>query len=194
MIEAAVTPADAQQFRILIKSVGTARPSASAAVAKGLGLPASTVIARLYRAPAVLVDGIDEPVAERMAGFLGEIGYEAEVQGMSEPAPVPAPLNDVAVYIEDARQFQQVVEKLASFLGVAEPDASRHRRVSCLARSVMRRSMHFQSIWARGFPSCRHSLIKLATTCLSALKKAWFKTAYWPIWPVPAWSFVVMMV
>ncbi len=125
MIEAAVTPADAQQFRILIKSVGTARPSASAAVAKGLGLPASTVIARLYRAPAVLVDGIDEPVAERMAGFLGEIGYEAEVQGMSEPAPVPAPLNDVAVYIEDARQFQQVVEKLASFLGVAEPDASR---------------------------------------------------------------------
>ena len=84
MIEAAVSPVETQQFRILIKSVGTARPSASAAVAKGLGLPASTVIARLYRAPAVLVDGIDEPVAERMAGFLGDIGYEAEVQGMAE--------------------------------------------------------------------------------------------------------------
>lgn len=125
MIEAAVSTVETQQFRILIKSVGTARPSASAAVAKGLGLPASTVIARLYRAPAVLVDGIDEPVAERMAGFLGDIGYEAEVQGMAEPAPAPAALNDVAIYIEDARQFQPVVEKLASFLGVSEADATR---------------------------------------------------------------------
>ena len=42
------------QYRITINSVESARPSASAAVAKGLGLPISTVVSRLYRTPAAL--------------------------------------------------------------------------------------------------------------------------------------------
>lgn len=114
-----------QHFRILIKSVGTARPSASTAVAKGLGLPASTVVSRLYSAPAILIDGIDEAIARRMVTLLCDIGYEAEAQDSATPAPTPSPLYDVAIYIKDARQFQHVVQKLANFIGISEDDTTR---------------------------------------------------------------------
>lgn len=124
MIEAAVTPAPDNQFRILIKSVGTARPSASVAIAKGLGLPASTVIGRMYRAPSVLVDGIDATIANNMAGMLTEIGYQAEVQDMTMPAPDTVPLYDVAIYIKDTGHVQGMVKKLAAFVGVSESKAT----------------------------------------------------------------------
>lgn len=125
MLEGTISPTDERQFRILIKSVGTARPLACAAVAQGLGLPASTVVSRLYRAPAILVDGIDELIAKRMASLLSDIGYEAEVQDTTTPAPAPSSLYDVAIDIKDTRQFQDVVQKLAAFVGISESDATR---------------------------------------------------------------------
>lgn len=124
MIETSVKPSPDNQFRIVITSVGTARPSVSVAIAKGLGLPASTVIGRMYRAPAVLVDSISATVANSMAGMLTEIGYRAEVQDMATPVPDKVPLYDVAIYIEDARQVQSVVKKLAAFVGVSESKAT----------------------------------------------------------------------
>lgn len=124
MIETSVKPSPDNQFRIVINSVGTARPSVSVAIAKGLGLPASTVIGRMYRAPSVLVDGINATVADRMAGMLTEIGYQAEVQDMATPVPDNVPLYDVAIYIEDARKVQSAVKKLATFIGVSESKAT----------------------------------------------------------------------
>lgn len=112
------------QFRILITSVGTARPSASAAIAKGLGLPVATVVARLYSAPAILIDKIDESIATQMVNLLISIGYSAEVQNTNAPTPVTAILYDVAIYLEDARKFQHAVKKLSGFVGISEADAS----------------------------------------------------------------------
>lgn len=112
------------QYRILINSIGSARPSASAAVAKGLGLPISTVVSRLYRAPAVLIDGVEEALATRMVALLNDIGFEAEVQALAEPAPEDNPLYDVSVYIENTNYFLQAVQTLASFTGISEEDSS----------------------------------------------------------------------
>ncbi len=125
MIEGTTDASNVSQYRILIKSVGSALPSTSAAVAKGLGLPTATVVSRLYRAPAVLVDGLDKPLAQRMLSLLSDIGYEAEMQGETEPAPTPVPLFDVAIYIEDAQRLQHAVDIVAKFIGITETDATK---------------------------------------------------------------------
>jgi hypothetical protein len=114
-----------QQFRVIITSIGTAAPTASAAIASGLGLPISTVVSRLYSAPAILIDGIDKSIAKGMVTLLSSIGYEAEAQDSSFPAPVPSPLLDVAIYLNDARQFQHAIQVVSNFTGMNEDDASR---------------------------------------------------------------------
>ena len=124
MAEAQLSHNDPQAFRVLVKSVGTARPATAAAIAKGLGLPAATVVSRLYRAPSVLVDGIDETLANRMSSLLDDIGYETEVQQESEPAPTPSELHDVAVYLHDPRKLETATCRVAAFLGISESDAS----------------------------------------------------------------------
>jgi len=112
-------------FRILINSIGTAQPATSAAIASGLGLPAATVIARLYSAPAVLIDGIDEAIARAMVKLLSSIGYEAEVQETTQPVPKKSALHDVSIYIKDARRFQHVLQTVIKFTGISEQDATR---------------------------------------------------------------------
>lgn len=114
-----------QQYRILIKSIGTAKPAASVAVASGLGLPAATVVSRLYSAPAILIDGIDEHIARGMVKLLNGIGFEAEAQDTTLPVPAASPLYDVAIYIKNARQYQHVIQTVAEFTGIVEDDATR---------------------------------------------------------------------
>jgi len=111
-------------FRIVVKSIGTAQPAASAAIASGLGLPVTTVISRLYSAPAVLIDGIEESIATGMAKLLSSIGYEAEAQDATLPPPANSTLYDVAIYLNDVRLFQHVIEQVAEFTGIAEEDAT----------------------------------------------------------------------
>lgn len=112
------------QVRILILSIGTARPSASAVIAKGLGLPLSTVVSRIYNAPTVLIDEVDESIATQMISMLVSIGFVAEVQSINAPPPVAAELYDVAIYLEDARKLHHAVKKLSEFVGINEADAS----------------------------------------------------------------------
>lgn len=114
-----------QQFRVIVTSIGTAAPTASVAIASGLGLPISTVVSRLYSAPAILIDGIDKSIAKGMVKLLSSIGYEAEAQDSTLPAPLPSPLYDVAIYINDARQFQHAIEIVSNFTGMSEDDTSR---------------------------------------------------------------------
>jgi len=111
--------------RILIKSVGSAKPSSASAVATGLGLPAATVVSCLYRAPAILVDKISVSIANNLKGLLCDIGYDVEIQGTDDPTPEPAQLFDVAVYINNERKLTKVTESIASFIGMSEEDASK---------------------------------------------------------------------
>lgn len=111
-------------YRVLVKSVGSALPSVTAKIAAGLGLPVSAVISRLYRAPTILVDEVDQPVALHLSSFLNDLGYQTEVQNSAEPAPAQASLYDVAIYIEDTRQLEHAVKSLAHFVGMSEAEAS----------------------------------------------------------------------
>lgn len=111
-------------YRVLVKSVGSALPSVTAKIAVGLGLPVSTVISRLYRAPTILVDKVEQPVARHLSTFLNELGYQTEVQNSAEPVPAQASLYDVAIYIEDVRHLEHAVRALAHFGGMSEAEAS----------------------------------------------------------------------
>ncbi len=113
------------QFRILIKSIGNAQPAASVAIAQGLNLPTAVVVSRLYSAPSILIDGIDEVTATGITKLLSELGFEAEVQDTALPAPEAPVLYDVAIYVKDARQFQYAIEKISEFTGIIEEDAAR---------------------------------------------------------------------
>ncbi len=115
---------DAGQYRVVVNSVGKAGLAASAAIAKGLGIPASSLVARLYRAPAVLVEGVEQQVAVQVSKLLCDIGYQSEVQDISLPAPTRSKLFDVAVYVHEAEAFLPTVKMLSQFIGITESDAS----------------------------------------------------------------------
>ena len=115
---------DAGQYRVVVNSIGKAGLAASAAIAKGLGIPASTLVARLYRAPAVLVEGVEQQVADQVSKLLCDIGYQSEVQDISLPAPARSKLYDVAVYVHEAEAFLPTVKMLSQFIGITESDAS----------------------------------------------------------------------
>jgi len=117
-------PSTKAQHRIVVNAVGTAKPAMCAAVAKGLGLTTSVVVSRLYRAPAVLIEGIDESLAEQMTTLLCNIGYDAEVQNVNEPPPAKSTLYDVAVYIDDPMAFLPTVKCISKFVGMPEENAS----------------------------------------------------------------------
>ena len=109
--------------RIIIRSVGSAAPAAAAALAKGLGLAPATVISRIYRAPAVLVDQVKSITADRMAALLAELGYEIEIQSMDMAPPEPPVLYDVCLYVENPARLTHAVVTLARFTGLGESEA-----------------------------------------------------------------------
>ncbi len=115
---------DDSQYRIIVNSVGNAKPATTAAIAKGLGLSTAVVVSRLYRAPAVLVEGVEENVARKMVALLCGIGYQAEFQDISQPAPPRMPLYDVAVYVEEVDRFLPTVTAISEFIGISEADAT----------------------------------------------------------------------
>jgi hypothetical protein len=110
-------------FRVCVTSIGTAVPSASAAVAQGLGISTQKVIHCLYRAPSILVDKIDEKVAGQMVNLLTNIGFVAHAEPQEKPLPNPERLYDVSVYIEDATQVYDVADTLCNFVGMSKDDA-----------------------------------------------------------------------
>lgn len=114
---------EAPTFRVLVKSVGRAKPATAAVIAAGLGVPISSVVANLYRAPSVLVDKVTLDIATNLKNLLREIGYEAEVQSDCEPIPKAPALYDVSLYLNDAGKLAAAAEKLAAFIGVSTEDA-----------------------------------------------------------------------
>ncbi|MCV6585270.1 MAG: hypothetical protein OIF47_07030 [Marinibacterium sp.] len=112
-------------YRIVITSIGDARPSDAASIAVGLGVPVNRVLEAVYRAPSVLVDGLDAPTARQMGDLLGSLGCGVDVQSANGPAPAPADLYDVALHIEDTARYGAIVDALAGFLGAKPDDAAR---------------------------------------------------------------------
>ncbi|WP_187410909.1 pectate lyase [Saccharophagus sp. K07] len=110
---------------VLIQSVGTATLTSAAAVAKGLGISAAEVINCLYRAPAVLVDKVEQKIAEQLSRLLTDIGYEVTVIDDTSAIPKNNELFDVALYLKDASQLPEATRKLSKFIGMSEEEASK---------------------------------------------------------------------
>jgi hypothetical protein len=70
-------PTDSKRVRVM--SVGTARAASARVIADGFGLHPEDAIARIYRAPSVLVDNVNTEVADQLVGLLSDIGLEVSV-------------------------------------------------------------------------------------------------------------------
>jgi hypothetical protein len=117
---------DQAYYAIVINSIGTATLGSAAAVAKGLGITAAQVVNCLYKAPAILVDKVEQQLATQLTRLLTDIGYDAKVVAQDELSKQASPpLFDIAVYLKDAQQFAAAVKKISGFIGLGEEDASR---------------------------------------------------------------------
>ncbi|PTV95464.1 hypothetical protein C8J27_104100 [Rhodobacter aestuarii] len=110
--------------RLIIESIGGAAPANAAAIAHGLGLSVQEVMAAIYRAPCVLVEGLPETLAGQMAGLLRNLGCEISICGEEEPLPPAAELFDVALHVSDAGRYGEIVKALGTFLGMTESAAA----------------------------------------------------------------------
>ncbi len=115
----------AERHRVVIASVGTASPESARSVAVGLGVPVQNVLEAFYKAPTVLVDGLNGETAQQMAGLLGSIGCDVSVQQELDPAPAPAMLYDVALYVSDTGRYGEICKALAGFVGTNEEEAAK---------------------------------------------------------------------
>ncbi|WP_227418517.1 hypothetical protein [Roseitranquillus sediminis] len=111
--------------RVTVTSIGTATPGQAASIAIGLGVPVQRVMAALYRAPTILVDGLQPEIAHRMAELLRDVGCEACVEDEAAPPPAKEPLFDVALHITDTGRHSAITESLGTFLGIDAGGAAR---------------------------------------------------------------------
>ncbi len=112
-----------QPYSVVIQSIGRASLASAAAVAKGLGIRAADVVQCLYRAPAILVDQIEERVAAHLATLLGSMGFHADALPSAAAPPKDCELFDVALYMQDANRLGEAAERYAEFTGLPQADA-----------------------------------------------------------------------
>ncbi|MCL6271683.1 hypothetical protein M3P05_17330 [Sansalvadorimonas sp. 2012CJ34-2] len=123
MCQSSQTVHSSNTYCVLIESIGRGTPASAAAVAKGLGRPASEVVRCLYTAPAVLVEKVDRNVAEQLNELLESIGYEARVVEMGGFVQETPELYDISLYLQEASKLTTVANKLSKFIGLSESDA-----------------------------------------------------------------------
>lgn len=112
-------------FRLVFHSIGGAAPGNAAAIAMGLGMPVTPVMEALYRAPAVLVDGLSAEIGDSMRALLTDLGCRVTLDPMTAPLPAPAAIHDVALHIAETARYGDIIAALAAFLGTPTADAAR---------------------------------------------------------------------
>ncbi|MEQ8605220.1 MAG: hypothetical protein RIB45_18050 [Marivibrio sp.] len=115
--------ADQGARRLVVDSIGTADAVAVASVARGLRVAPERVAAALYRAPAVLADGLSADIATRMASLLAEIGLSVRIDDADSPRPEAQALMDVAIHMRDARRLPSVAALVGRFIGASHAQA-----------------------------------------------------------------------
>jgi len=111
------------ESRLVVESIGTADAVAVASVARGLGVAPERVAATLYRAPAILADGLRGDVAEQMAALLGDIGLKVRVEACGGARPRVPALMDVAVHVREARRLPAIAALVGRFIGASDAQA-----------------------------------------------------------------------
>lgn len=113
----------ATPYAVVIQSIGRASLSSAAAVAKGLGVSAADVVQCLYRAPAILVDHIEETVAAHLAKLLSSMGFHADALPSHAAPSKTCELFDVALYLRDANRLAEAAQRYAHFTGLPQDEA-----------------------------------------------------------------------
>ena len=103
--------------RVVVRSVGSASPAVAALLARARPLSPARLAHCLYRAPAVLLDGLGEPQARTICGMLEQTGLSVEVTGVDEPLTEGGADHDLAVHVADPAKFREVAAAVAAFVG-----------------------------------------------------------------------------
>jgi hypothetical protein len=110
-------------YTVVVESIGSASPVVSKVLAESFGLPQEMVVRKLYNAPAVLFDGVDESVARKAEDVLTTLGLVIRIQRSDEPHPPMPEQVEIALHIDDALSLPRVCAQLAEFLGCPTKDA-----------------------------------------------------------------------
>ena len=103
--------------RVVVRSVGSASPAVASLLARALPLSPARLAHCLYRAPAVLLDKLEEPQARTICGLLEQTGLTVEVTGVDEPVVEGSADHDLAVHVPDPAKFREVAAAVAAFVG-----------------------------------------------------------------------------
>ena len=103
--------------RVVVESIGSARPALAGLLASQLGLPANQVANALYKAPSVLLEALPQEQACGLANILQQAGLAVRVEPNDMPRPAAAVTFDIALYVTDVADLPACCERLARFLG-----------------------------------------------------------------------------
>ena len=103
--------------RVVVESIGSARPALAGLLASQLGLPANQVANALYKAPSVLLEALPQEQACGLANILQQAGLSVRVEPNNVPRPAAAATFDIALYVSDVTDLPACCERLARFLG-----------------------------------------------------------------------------
>jgi hypothetical protein len=103
--------------RLVVTSIGRATPSLHQALAKALPLPSQALLARLYQAPSILIDGISPELGHHLVQLLHGAGLEVAVERSDAPFEAGVGDREVALHVADPSRFRAVVVEVAAFLG-----------------------------------------------------------------------------
>ncbi len=108
---------------VIIKSIGTANPSASVLLAEAFKIPQEIVLKLLYNTPSVLFHKVDEQLAVKAKTTLNKLGLIVKVQDSKVSLPTNNNLYEASVYIDNPIKLPKVVKQLSEFLGCEQKEA-----------------------------------------------------------------------
>lgn len=108
---------------ILIQSIGTAKPGITKILADAFEVNHQLLTQMIYNAPSVFLHKVDEATADKVNGMLTELGLEVLVQNADVAIPGPAEKLDLALYIDDPLNIQNIAQQLSEFMGINNKEA-----------------------------------------------------------------------
>lgn len=108
---------------VIIKSIGSASPSASILLADAFKIPQEIVLKLLYNTPSVIFHKVDEQLAVKAKNTLSKLGLEVKIQNSDLSLPTKQYLYEASIYVNDPLKLPKVVLQLSEFLGCEQKEA-----------------------------------------------------------------------
>lgn len=111
------------KHRIVIESIGQAGAHVISVLARVSGLPKPRLASLLYRAPAELVNGLDQQIAEAVTGELSKLGLQCRALAPDEQFDAGTPKFELAILPRDPGKMSALASRVAFLLGVKPEQA-----------------------------------------------------------------------